>query len=88
MTHRVPIGLVLPTFVQDTAPPWARNPAAGDRTAVGRGTADPIEGVTELCRQAEQMGADGLWVCDHLFWNGPCLEALALLAIAATSTGG
>jgi len=50
------------------------------------GTADPIEGMTELCHQAEQMGADGLWVCDHLFWNGPCLEALAVLAIAATST--
>jgi alkanesulfonate monooxygenase SsuD/methylene tetrahydromethanopterin reductase-like flavin-dependent oxidoreductase (luciferase family) len=32
------------------------------------------------------MGADGLWVCDHLFWNGPCLEALAVLAIAATAT--
>jgi len=32
------------------------------------------------------MGVDGLWVCDHLFWNGPCLEALAVLAVAATST--
>jgi alkanesulfonate monooxygenase SsuD/methylene tetrahydromethanopterin reductase-like flavin-dependent oxidoreductase (luciferase family) len=85
-TRRGPIGLILPTFVQDTSPPWAPNHTGGDREPGGHGTADPVEWVTELCHQAEQMGADGLWVCDHLFWNGPCLEALAVLAIAATST--
>ena len=35
---------------------------------------------------AEQLGADALWACDHLFWHGPSLESMMALAIAATAT--
>lgn len=34
------------------------------------------------------MGATGLWACDHLFWQGPSLECLTALAVAATATEG
>ncbi len=73
-----PIGLVLPTFVQDTVPPWA--------TAGGASANDPIAHLADICSQAEQMGADALWACDHLFWHGPPLESMVALAGAATAT--
>ncbi len=74
-----PIGLVLPTFVQDTVPPWAAVP-------LGPAMADPIADVAALCRGAEERGADALWACDHLFWHGPCLECMVVLSVAATAT--
>ena len=67
-----PIGLILPTFTQDTVPAWAARPPRGSPD-VGD---DPIDGVVETCRRAEQLGADALWACDHLFWHGPCLESM------------
>jgi len=37
---------------------------------------------------ADALGVDALWACDHLFWHGPVLEALTTLAVAAgTGTG-
>ncbi|MGO8872100.1 MAG: LLM class flavin-dependent oxidoreductase [Acidimicrobiales bacterium] len=76
-----PIGLILPTFVQDTVPPWAD---ASSRA--GSPATDPLTDLADLCRAAEQSGADALWACDHLFWHGPCLECLTVLTVAATAT--
>jgi len=70
------VGLILPTFVQDTVPAWAGAPAG----------ADPLAELADLCRRAEAAGADALWACDHLFWHGPCLECLVVLTVAATAT--
>jgi alkanesulfonate monooxygenase SsuD/methylene tetrahydromethanopterin reductase-like flavin-dependent oxidoreductase (luciferase family) len=68
-----PIGLVLPTFVQDSEPDWAVE-AGGDHD------------LATTCREAEALGADALWACDHLFWHGPALECMVALAVAATAT--
>src|SRR5664280_2123157 len=74
------VGLILPTFVQDTVPAWAEVPAD---TAP---EADPLVELADLCRRAEDAGAGALWACDHLFWHGPCLESLVVLTVAATAT--
>ena len=42
--------------------------------------------VAEVCRRAEMGGAGALWVCDHLYWHGPALEALSALGVAAMAT--
>jgi alkanesulfonate monooxygenase SsuD/methylene tetrahydromethanopterin reductase-like flavin-dependent oxidoreductase (luciferase family) len=76
-----PIGLVLPTFAQDTVPPWAAPPGRS-----GAGPTDPIAHLASVCTDAEQLGAGALWACDHLFWHGPSLEPMTALAIAATAT--
>ena len=76
-----PIGLVLPTFAQDTVPPWAAPPGRS-----GAGPTDPIAHLASVCADSEQLGADALWACDHLFWHGPSLEPMTALAIAATAT--
>ncbi len=86
------IGLILPTFVQDTVPSWA-----GDR---GRAVSGGASGASDhgeprqhrlgdlatTCRRAEEAGADALWACDHLFWHGPSLECMVALTVAATAT--
>lgn len=72
-----PIGLILPTFVQDTVPAWA-----GPTDAA----ADPTADLATMARAAEEAGADALWACDHLFWHGPSLECLTALTVAATAT--
>ncbi len=46
----------------------------------------PVSALQETCRRAEELGAGALWTCDHLFWHGPCLEAMMTLAVAATAT--
>ena len=74
------VGLILPTFVQDTVPTWA----AGTGAALPDG--DPLAELADQCRRAEEAGADALWACDHLFWHGPCLECLLVLTVAATAT--
>jgi alkanesulfonate monooxygenase SsuD/methylene tetrahydromethanopterin reductase-like flavin-dependent oxidoreductase (luciferase family) len=74
------IGLILPTFVQDTVPTWA---ATSDAV---RSDADPLAELADLCRRAESAGAGALWACDHLFWHGPCLECMVVLTVAATVT--
>jgi alkanesulfonate monooxygenase len=68
-----PIGLILPTFIQETESPW---PAGSD----------PAGGLADVCRAAEGLGADALWACDHLFWHGPALECMLALTVAATAT--
>jgi len=78
-----PIGLILPTFVQDTRPPWVAGP---DR--VDPADTDPVAHLAAVCRDAEQLGATALWTCDHLFWHGPSLECMVVLSIAATATDG
>ena len=67
------LGLVLPTFPQGTLPPSPGTPLAA-------------EALAEVCRRAENAGAGALWVCDHLFWHGPNLEAFAALGVAAMAT--
>ena len=42
--------------------------------------------LTDTCARAERAGAAGLWACDHLFWHGPNLEALAAVGVAASAT--
>jgi len=42
--------------------------------------------LADLCRRAEAGGAGALWVCDHIFWHGPALEALSALGVAASAT--
>ena len=74
------VGLILPTFVQDTVPAWAASPSGPPSDA------DPLAELAELCRQAEAAGAGALWACDHLFWHGPCLECMVVLTVAATAT--
>jgi len=76
-----PIGLILPTFVQDTVPPWA----APSTSAAGPPTRPAAE-LAAVCRAAEDAGAGALWACDHLFWHGPSLECLVALTVAATAT--
>jgi alkanesulfonate monooxygenase SsuD/methylene tetrahydromethanopterin reductase-like flavin-dependent oxidoreductase (luciferase family) len=74
-----PIGLILPTFVQDTVPPWASGAPSGPEE-------DPIAHLGAICRRAEALGAGALWACDHLFWHGPSLECMVVLSVAATAT--
>lgn len=77
-----PIGLILPTFTQETVPAWAKPLPAAEAGP----SPDPVADLLETCRRAEQLGADALWTCDHLFWHGPCLESMVVLAMAATAT--
>jgi len=76
-----PIGLILPTFVQDTVPPWA-DPSSPHVEPDEQPAAD----LAGLCRSAEEAGATALWACDHLFWHGPSLECMVALTVAATAT--
>ena len=72
-----PIGLILPTFLQDTAPTWPGGPAR-----VGGPECD----LSAVSRRAEELGAGALWACDHIFWHGPCLECMIALTVAASAT--
>ncbi len=72
-----PIGLILPTFLQEPAPTWPERPCP-----VG----GPTSELAEVSRLAEQLGASALWACDHIFWHGPCLECMVALTVAATAT--
>ncbi len=69
------VGLILPTLPQDSVPAWA-----------DPGAPDPVGGLVDVCRGAEALGATTLWVCDHLYWHGPCLECTVALTVAATAT--
>ena len=69
------IGLILPTLPQTSVPAWA-DPSA----------TDPVGDLVATCQGAEAAGATTLWVCDHLFWHGPCLECTVALTVAATTT--
>ncbi len=42
--------------------------------------------LANVCCRAEAGGAGALWVCDHIFWHGPALEALSALGVAAAAT--
>lgn len=76
-----PVGLILPTFAQDTLPGWIESSARVDDSP-----GEAIGELAETSRRAEELGAAALWACDHLFWHGPCLEPMAVLAVAATAT--
>jgi probable F420-dependent oxidoreductase len=80
-----PIGLILPTFHQDTVPAWA-DPSEPAADPIAEPAADPITELAAVCAGAERLGADALWACDHLFWHGPSLECLVALTVAATAT--
>jgi alkanesulfonate monooxygenase SsuD/methylene tetrahydromethanopterin reductase-like flavin-dependent oxidoreductase (luciferase family) len=77
-----PIGLVLPTFLQEPAP---SRPGVPD-TGTGYGPDDRGSDLAAVCSEAEQLGADALWACDHVFWHGPCLECMVALTVAAGAT--
>ncbi|MHB1711892.1 MAG: LLM class flavin-dependent oxidoreductase, partial [Acidimicrobiales bacterium] len=83
------VGLILPTMPQDTTPGWAAH-YGSTAAELARGSAaepaDPIRELSDLCRRAEELGASALWACDHLFWNGPVLECITALTVAATAT--
>ena len=66
--------------------PLRRAGAAGSGGRRPPSHADPIAHLSSLCSQAERLGADVLWACDHLFWHGPCLEPMVALTVAATAT--
>jgi alkanesulfonate monooxygenase SsuD/methylene tetrahydromethanopterin reductase-like flavin-dependent oxidoreductase (luciferase family) len=74
-----PIGLVLPTFPQDLARPWAGGPG------VAQGARSDLD-LAAVCLKAEELGAGALWACDHVFWHGPCLESMVTMTVAATAT--
>lgn len=88
-TELGPVGLILPTLPQNTTPSWAMASSAptGDGSEVsGATTGHPIAGFSDLCQQAEALGASALWATDHLFWHGPHLECMVALTVAATAT--
>jgi alkanesulfonate monooxygenase SsuD/methylene tetrahydromethanopterin reductase-like flavin-dependent oxidoreductase (luciferase family) len=49
-------------------------------------TTDSGPELFELCRRAEESGADSLWAVDHLFWPHPIGEPLTTLAVASVAT--
>ncbi len=75
-----PLGLILPTFALEDVPQWAQ---PGGVASAG---SDPVGTLQEICRQAEALGAEALWVCDHLFWHRPLLECTVALTVAALAT--
>jgi alkanesulfonate monooxygenase SsuD/methylene tetrahydromethanopterin reductase-like flavin-dependent oxidoreductase (luciferase family) len=72
-----PIGLILPTFLQEPAPTRPERPCP-----VG----GPSSDLATVARLAEQIGSSALWACDHIFWHGPCLECMVALTVAGTAT--
>ena len=47
------------------------SPVGGGHRSIGSAPPTPIAHLAAVCRSAEQLGADALWACDHLFWHGP-----------------
>ncbi len=47
---------------------------------------DPNWDIHTIANQAEALGADALWVCDHLAWHSPVLECFSALSLAAHGT--
>lgn len=89
-----PVGLILPTFPQTIQPSWS---ALSPSSRTGGSTTqteppgpelacDPLVELAETCRAAEELGVGVLWATDHLFWHGPALECMTVLAVAATAT--
>jgi len=46
----------------------------------------PKWNIPEVAGSAEQTGAMGLWVCDHLAWHTPVMECFTALALASGAT--
>jgi alkanesulfonate monooxygenase SsuD/methylene tetrahydromethanopterin reductase-like flavin-dependent oxidoreductase (luciferase family) len=76
-TPRPSLGLILPATTQGELP------LGSGSTIGGTGGASAL---AELCRRAEQSGADSLWAVDHLYWPHPIAEAMTTLAVAAAAT--
>jgi alkanesulfonate monooxygenase SsuD/methylene tetrahydromethanopterin reductase-like flavin-dependent oxidoreductase (luciferase family) len=70
--------MILPATLQEELPD-----ETGSTTGHTPGTA---ANVAELCRRAEETGADSLWAVDHLYWPHPINECLTTLTIAAAAT--
>jgi alkanesulfonate monooxygenase SsuD/methylene tetrahydromethanopterin reductase-like flavin-dependent oxidoreductase (luciferase family) len=45
-----------------------------------------VTALAGMCREAEAVGAGGIWAIDHLFWPRPVLECLTTVTVAATVT--
>jgi alkanesulfonate monooxygenase SsuD/methylene tetrahydromethanopterin reductase-like flavin-dependent oxidoreductase (luciferase family) len=70
--------MILPATLQEELPD-----ETGSTSGHTPGTASNL---AELCRRAEETGADSLWAVDHLYWPHPINECLTTLAIAAAAT--
>lgn len=66
-------GLILPTFPQHSTPGWCDG-SGGDG------------GLGAMAGEAEALGVGALWVTDHLFWHGPCLECVVAMGIVVVAT--
>lgn len=76
--RRPALGLILPATLQGELPDHVG--------ATSGSTPTSAQALSELCRRAEEGGADSLWAVDHLFWPHPINECLTTLAIAAAAT--
>jgi probable F420-dependent oxidoreductase len=70
--------MILPATLQEELPDESGS-------TVGH-TLSTAANVAELCRRAEETGADSLWAVDHLYWPHPINECLTTLAVAAAAT--
>ena len=73
---------MLPTITVGKVPAKSLT-TEGSTSAYPGSTASALAAV---CAQAERLGADALWACDHLFWPRPIIECFSALAIAASAT--
>lgn len=78
----VSFGLILPTAPQGLTVSEASTTSGNTKL----GILDSSNAFIEVCRQAEECGADSLWAIDHLYWHGPVLECMTALTLAAVST--
>ena len=74
---RPSLGLILPATTQGELASDGSNTLGNTNSAAE---------LVELCRRAEDTGADSLWAVDHLYWPHPIGEALTTLAVAAVAT--
>jgi alkanesulfonate monooxygenase SsuD/methylene tetrahydromethanopterin reductase-like flavin-dependent oxidoreductase (luciferase family) len=63
-------------------------PAHGSSTVLPTNlpTFGSTQWVSALAAGAEEAGAGGIWVTDHLFWRVPTIECLTTVAVAASAT--
>ncbi|MGH9044099.1 MAG: LLM class flavin-dependent oxidoreductase [Acidimicrobiales bacterium] len=74
--------MVLPTLPLEVLPDSSGITIGGqpDRTS---GVTDRL---SRMASEAEEAGAEAVWLCDHLFWHLPLLEPLTSLSVVAAST--
>lgn len=78
---RPSLGFILPATTQGEL-----GSTKGNTPGTTLGTRHGAHALTDLCRRAEQVGADSLWAVDHLYWPHPIAEPVTTLAVAAAVT--